>query len=222
MLKITWKNDEAKNSVDLIDDAIFLFECDSILIEHSSRTPDGNICRTKCLVTCMTDWAILDYEHSDVKAFNEANEISPGSVLIEFANSDRKEIENIKWSENSEEFYNLKPDPIWSFDDTASTEGMKKIKAHFVNERKPSLRMKKIAMAGSICEICEISHFSGTSINRIIDVHHQKPLSQGIRNTTLEELSVLCPTCHRAIHNAMRIKGDIVTVEEFKREYFST
>jgi predicted HNH restriction endonuclease len=222
MLKITWKNKDAKNCVDYIDDAIFLFECDSILIEHCSSTPDGKSCRTKCLVTCMTDWAILDYEHSDVKAFNEDNEIYVGQVLIIFANSDREEIESIKWSDNYEEFYNVEPDPEWKFDDSTSNEGTKKIKSHFVSERDSSLRMRKIAAGGSICEICTINHFNGSLIYPIIDVHHDNPLANGERPTDLDDLSILCPTCHRAIHAAMRIKGGIVTVEEFKRDYCPT
>ena len=42
-------------------------------------------------------------------------------------------------------------------------------------------------------------------VNRVLDLHHILPLSSGTRvdsrtGTMLEDLSPICPTCHRAIH----------------------
>ncbi len=37
--------------------------------------------------------------------------------------------------------------------------------------------------------------------NSLVDVHHIKPLSvSGPTRTHLDDLAVLCPNCHRAVH----------------------
>lgn len=35
----------------------------------------------------------------------------------------------------------------------------------------------------------------------MFDVHHIKPIAQGVRRTLLQDLAVLCPRCHRAVHH---------------------
>lgn len=65
-------------------------------------------------------------------------------------------------------------------------------------ERKRSLSMKKTALKhyGCKCYACDLvpSHSS------IIDIHHLKPISEGPRQTTLEDVIPLCANCHRMAH----------------------
>jgi hypothetical protein len=54
------------------------------------------------------------------------------------------------------------------------------------------------------CEVCDrdSAESYGDSLAGIVDVHHKFPLSKmGVRTTQLEDLVVLCPTCHRAVHS---------------------
>jgi predicted HNH restriction endonuclease len=47
-----------------------------------------------------------------------------------------------------------------------------------------------------VCEACKLTDEKGA----LFDVHHIWPLHFGERETLLEQLAVLCPTCHRWAH----------------------
>jgi len=53
----------------------------------------------------------------------------------------------------------------------------------------------------------------------ICEIHHRKPLSEAVSSvaTTLDDLAVLCPTCHRAIHRTT----PLMSVEQFRHAFFS-
>jgi 5-methylcytosine-specific restriction protein A len=38
------------------------------------------------------------------------------------------------------------------------------------------------------------------SLRSLLDVHHKRPLEEGVRYTTVSDFSLLCPTCHRIEH----------------------
>lgn len=60
--------------------------------------------------------------------------------------------------------------------------------------------------AGTLrCDRCgfdPVERLSGTAIKprSVLDVHHRCPLEEGRRVTTLADLELLCPTCHRIEH----------------------
>ena len=41
----------------------------------------------------------------------------------------------------------------------------------------------------------------------LLDVHHKKPIAEGIRRTNESDFELLCPNCHRLEHLKLRIKG---------------
>lgn len=105
--------------------------------------------------------------------------------------------------------------------DDAAEEGKKMQRIHIARERSPALVRKAkerfIKNNGRLlCEICGLepaTHFGVEEFsNRIIEVHHDIPLSsyRKPQKTNLEDLKLLCPTCHRAIHIAKQ------SVEDFK------
>ncbi len=47
------------------------------------------------------------------------------------------------------------------------------------------------------CAGCEFTHPD----RGMFDIHHAQPLAQGQRTTTLADLLVLCPRCHRTVHH---------------------
>jgi predicted HNH restriction endonuclease len=53
---------------------------------------------------------------------------------------------------------------------------------------------------------------------RLLEVHHIVPLNQLAENTrnTLDDLMLVCPNCHRALH-----KGDAVENLEYLKQQFS-
>jgi len=93
-----------------------------------------------------------------------------------------------------------------------SPEGRIKYELHKKRERDPTLvREKKKAYMAAVgfleCEICGWKgedHY-GTLGQDLVEVHHLKPVSEMKwgETTRLEDLMLVCPNCHRAVH-----KGD--------------
>jgi hypothetical protein len=92
----------------------------------------------------------------------------------------------------------------------ASTEGERKLMAHFVRERSPRLRADKLTAFrtehGHLrCEICrhsEVGVYPSSFSDKMFEVHHRVPLAHTTApvRTTLADLAVLCANCHRAVH----------------------
>ena len=58
---------------------------------------------------------------------------------------------------------------------------------------------------GSVpCELCGIDYAERYNLDApLIDCHHLTPLADlgvNTNNTTLDDLVLVCPTCHRALH----------------------
>ncbi len=62
------------------------------------------------------------------------------------------------------------------------------------------------------CEACGFRD----EYRAMFDVHHLKPLAAGKRKTTLDDLAVLCPTCHRWAHAKSANRLRPIPVEEIR------
>jgi 5-methylcytosine-specific restriction protein A len=47
----------------------------------------------------------------------------------------------------------------------------------------------------------------GVKPRSLLDVHHKRPIEEGVRYTTVDDLALLCPTCHRIEHARMKLAG---------------
>lgn len=117
----------------------------------------------------------------------------------------------------------------WAYLDNASEfpEGAIIERVHRERERDSSIvkRAKNRFVATHGCLHCEActwepsSHFKNTIFtNSVIEAHHDVPLSSSEHTgrTKIDELKMLCPNCHRAIHRL----GLGMRVEEFRNRYF--
>lgn len=51
------------------------------------------------------------------------------------------------------------------------------------------------------CEVCDFESSEAYDVEGVIDVHHVVPLHKiGESNTTMSDLALVCPTCHRVLH----------------------
>lgn len=104
-----------------------------------------------------------------------------------------------------------------------ATEGAAKLAMHLIRERDQNLIKKKrqqvLEETGALaCESCGFeaaARFPGID-SHLIEVHHRNLLSASSEpvKTSLNDLAILCPTCHRAIHRTE------LTVEAFKAKFF--
>ena len=87
-------------------------------------------------------------------------------------------------------------------------EGRRVLRIHYSRERKPH-RQKKITSFIKVhgrlfCECCgtTASKYEETIRQKVFEVHHDVPLALASEQvvTNIEDLSVLCAICHRAIH----------------------
>lgn len=90
----------------------------------------------------------------------------------------------------------------------SSREGDPVLVTHFSRERDPKLVAEKkkrfLEQTGKLdCEVCAFNFLDvfGERGTAFCEVHHRDPLSQAPpRNTTLEDLAVVCSNCHRMLH----------------------
>ena len=62
-----------------------------------------------------------------------------------------------------------------------------------------NLRRRALELASYRCQACDYSKKVNGKL--VLDVHHTKPLALGRRLTTIKDLLVLCPCCHRIAHS---------------------
>jgi 5-methylcytosine-specific restriction protein A len=93
-------------------------------------------------------------------------------------------------------------------DEFGAQEGRLLYRRHRARERDRRLVKRKkeqvLKQTGRLaCEVCDFepSTVFGPELADLFDVHHVRPLAEsGTTRTTLADLALLCPTCHRAIH----------------------
>ena len=108
-------------------------------------------------------------------------------------------------------------------DEEGSVEGRIVFRQHRARERDPSLvRKKKAAVkkrTGRLaCEVCELdfSERYGELGRGFIECHHTVPLGTGTeRKTTIADLAVVCPNCHRMIHRAQ----PMLSIEQLREQH---
>lgn len=94
-------------------------------------------------------------------------------------------------------------------------EGQPSLRAHYIRERSPRLRHDKLhafrqTHAKLCCEICGFetsTHHPEPFKDRAFEVHHKRPLASAATpvRTTLDDLTVLCANCHRAVHASANV-----------------
>lgn len=80
------------------------------------------------------------------------------------------------------------------------------------NRKSSSMRVRKEAIIKSNykCEMCgKDSSIDGDISTSFLEIHHIRPLSQGGADT-IDNISVLCPNCHRIVHERLRKESEFL------------
>ncbi|MBR0186235.1 MAG: HNH endonuclease [Synergistaceae bacterium] len=97
-----------------------------------------------------------------------------------------------------------------------TVEGAKKVVYTTTYERDPKVRRAFLKGKHLKCEVCgfDFEKAYGKLGAGYIEVHHKRPVSEGVRMTDLDnDLAMLCSNCHRMIH---RGRDHMITLEELK------
>jgi hypothetical protein len=109
--------------------------------------------------------------------------------------------------------------------DAGELEGAPKIRTHQTRERNSKLARQKKASVFErtgklVCEACkfDFTRQFGPLGRMVADVHHLEPLGDRKvqRITSLRELAILCPNCHRMFHRCDPLP---TTITKFKRKF---
>lgn len=84
------------------------------------------------------------------------------------------------------------------FDDQATIEGTKSDVTRMITDRDRAAALACKKRDGYSCQSCGFHLKIGKRY--VIDCHHLYPVALGVRETLLEDLVSLCPTCHRIAH----------------------
>lgn len=103
---------------------------------------------------------------------------------------------------------------LMKYESEGYDEGTKKMMVHYLAERNATVVRKakelfELKNGHLFCDICKFDYFEayGTLGNGYIEAHHKKPLSlNGQTTTEIEDLALLCASCHRMIHKLMKIQ----------------
>lgn len=108
--------------------------------------------------------------------------------------------------------------------DSTSTEGKRVWKQSLDVERDPRLRREAKALNRSqhggiiVCDACEFADDK----DGMFDAHHLRPLAVGERESRVDDLAVLCPTCHRWAHAKAEDKLSPVPVDRISTQRSSS
>ena len=99
----------------------------------------------------------------------------------------------------------------YQFSDVKAQEGYEYDAKVILRTRNAALALKRKMMDNYTCQGCGFHLQVGESY--VIEVHHLEPLSAtGERETKIEKLVSLCPTCHRIAH----LRSTPYSVEEIR------
>lgn len=90
-------------------------------------------------------------------------------------------------------------------------EGRSYYRKHKVYERDSKLRRAVLKKYGTACVCCGYNFDKnfGVEFKGFVEVHHLQPVSQGLRNSTVDDFAVLCSNCHTAAHYKTKIPRPI-------------
>ena len=116
---------------------------------------------------------------------------------------------------------NSSPVPAELLDAPGSIEGQQIRVTHHLRERDAGLvkRAKKRFRkkhGALFCEACKFDSKAkyGPLGEDLIEAHHVKPLTEGTRRASLDDLMMLCPNCHRMVHRMINRERRALTRQE--------
>ncbi|MDM1296525.1 HNH endonuclease [Sphingobacterium sp. N143] len=137
------------------------------------------------------------------------------------------QIQNEIWSlfkdqfvDNVENLFYQESNTFESPYDSSFSEGrlIKEIKEHYRRERSPvviNLAKKRAKENGNLkCECCGFDFYKSYK-EEFIECHHKSHISEGERETSIDDLALVCSNCHRMLHRRIN-NGDYHSVESLR------
>ena len=105
-------------------------------------------------------------------------------------------------------------------EDMVFSEGRILSARHYSRERKARHHLLRVRNAAGhlMCDACDrtVETEDVRLSEAAFEAHHERPLAEGVRDTKLADLKLLCATCHRMLHRAIQIRGQWMSVADFR------
>ena len=101
-------------------------------------------------------------------------------------------------------------------DESAFPEGAERYRSHRTRERdtkivKRAKAKRKKETGKLVCDVCSMNfeEMYGSLGEGFIEAHHTVPVREldGLRNTKLSEIALVCSNCHRMLHRGKKLKS---------------
>jgi hypothetical protein len=205
---VKWKNEEAKGSVDLIDDTLLKAKKKKSGLSHPTRLSTG-MCISHFDLEPDEVGILFRYGGAHAEANNNMG-IFVGDMRITPAEFPKAK--ELAWRAEGHRDFEMVPVEIERF---GAREGIRKHRRVTFLSRASDLAKFKRADAEANgrmrCEACsfpdrpERARAYGKVLACCFEVHHKTHLPKGERFTEIDDLALLCANCHNAIHRL----GDI-------------
>lgn len=208
MFELTWQNPEARGWRDVLPPSWFEIENVKTEIRHDSYTSEGSHIVVQCSLKVEGRYAWLDYGAGQNASHNQARGVFCDYLRLTFSNESRTYLDLVEFLVDGK--LSRAEVLINNSVDSSFAEGDLFLRQHLHRERDSSLRNAKIAevleQTGQLlCETCDFDARGAYSgIVDACEVHHRLEIREGPRQTQLQDLAILCASCHFAIHRATR------------------
>ena len=212
MIVIRWNNKDAGGSTDYLSPSLFEKEGQRAITHDCIWQSAPEMASAEAIMEIDGDIVYLDYRGSEN---NQTNGIDLIKVMLTFSDESRSLLKSVHWLVD-DGTYRRGRVTIWH-DADCTHEGGVRLVEHLMRERDANLRASKLAQTPDpSCEICAIRLAAHYGVNAPgYEIHHRLPIAHGPRVSRLEDLAILCPTCHRAIHRT----NPLMPVEAFSAMY---
>ncbi|UMM08438.1 HNH endonuclease [Gluconobacter frateurii] len=196
--KVKWLNSEAKGSIDFLPSFDHEFTDDKIY-KHLTSISGKNVLSA---FTARGDKSAFVFSYGgQCRPANQEVGIFIGDVMLDY--TALPNVSELHWRGDGQEEWTLLPVVIEKIE---SEEGDDR--EHTSRSRVRSKELAKLYKTLAACDArlqCEACGTEGLenygyAKTSCLEVHHKHPLALGAAKNTLNDLTLLCANCHRAIH----------------------
>lgn len=120
------------------------------------------------------------------------------------------------------EFHDRQPQIREAKDLKTRDEGEARFRNHLAYERDSALARSVREKANGVCGICDRDYRqnNGSYGKCVIEAHHLRQLSDGVRKSAVDDFVAACANCHRMTHALMRKKGVMsVSLKKLRKKF---
>ncbi|GBR56469.1 HNH endonuclease [Gluconobacter sphaericus] len=196
--KVKWLNPEAKGSIDFLPDFDHQL-ADGQIYKHWTSISGKEVLSTFTASGKKSDF-VFSYG-GQCRAANQEAGIFVGDVRLDY--TALPNVSKLHWRADEQEEWFLLPVMIEEIESEEGDDIERTSRSRVRSKKLANMYRTQAKLQGQLhCQACKTKGLEnyGEAKGSCLEVHHKHPLNLGAANNTLNELTLLCANCHRAIH----------------------